>query len=91
MTWSQAPASEDRRAAVLMVARANGDHLVHLASSVATRSLCGHPTRLRPPQKSFREAGCDGCLTVALAAGHLAALEGDRSWINLRRVVSATA
>jgi hypothetical protein len=90
MTGWHATTKDDRAVAALVVARANGDHLVHLAAHSEARSLCGHPTRVRPPHKSFRVAGCDGCLRAALADGHMAALEGDRSWINLRRLEGAT-
>ena len=90
MTWT-ADERGDRRRDDVVVTRVIGDHLVHLVTSGKALSLCGHPTRVRPPRKSFREAGCEECLRVALALGHLAALEGDRSWINLRRLATTTA
>jgi hypothetical protein len=74
----------------LVVARAQGDHLVHLANPRADASLCGEVVRHRPPQRSFRESGCPECLHAALDAGFMAVLEGDRSWINLRRLHVAT-
>ena len=91
MTRTPAGERGDGRRDDVVVARVVGDHLVHLVTSGEASSLCGHPTRVRPPRKSFREAGCEGCLRAALALGHLAALEGDRSWINLRRLARTTA
>ena len=91
MTGATTGGRGDRHRTEVVVARVTGDPLVHLVTSGEALSLCGHPTRVRPPRKSFREAGCDGCLRAALALGHLAALEGDRSWINLRRLATATA
>jgi hypothetical protein len=91
MTGTPVSQRGGRRGHDVAVARVSGDHMVHLVASGDAESLCGHPTRGRPPRTSFREAGCDRCLRAALAAGHLAALEGDRSWINLRRLVPATA
>lgn len=73
-----------------MVARAQGDFRVHLSTVTGREALCGQAVRFRPVTKSLREAGCPGCLAVALDAGHMAAMEGDRSWINLRRLHMAT-
>ncbi len=73
----------------LSVVRAHGDFRLHLATlphGPHMQSLCGQNVRARPPHKSFREAGCADCVTAAVDAGHLAVLEGDRSWINLRRL-----
>lgn len=82
MTGSTAGRAE----ALLVVARAHGDFQVHLAAAAGREALCGQPVRPRPVTKSLREAGCPGCLAAALDAGHVAAMEGDRSWINLRRL-----
>jgi hypothetical protein len=87
MTFS--PPGRDRVG--LVVARTQGDFLVHLGVPAGGQSLCGQVLRPRPPQKSFREAGCRQCLGIALGAGHVAVLEGDRSWINLRRVQTVVA
>jgi hypothetical protein len=78
------------RSETLMVARAQGDHLVHLADRAAAESLCGEHVRSRPPRRSFRESGCKDCLVAALDAGYVAVLEGDRSWINLQRLHATT-
>lgn len=67
----------------LVVARVNGDVRMHLAVERDELSLCGRARRLRPPHKSFREAGCPDCLSVARDAGHVAVREGDRTWISL--------
>jgi hypothetical protein len=72
----------------LVVVRAAGDHEVHLAMQAGGECLCGRKGRARPPQQSFRLAGCGTCLDAALRAGHLSAREGDRSWLNLRRLAS---
>jgi hypothetical protein len=78
--------SDTRATAELVVARANGDPAVHLAPASGRSTLCGRVNRLLPPQKSFRDGGCPTCLSAALDAGHVAAHQGDRSWINLRRL-----
>ncbi len=70
----------------LTVARVQGDFLVHLVAHPQRRSLCGQSVRANPPHKSFREAGCATCAAAAIDAGHLAVLDGERSWINLRRL-----
>jgi hypothetical protein len=75
-----------RAEALLVVARAQGDFRVHLSTVAGREALCGQAVRPRPVTKSLREAGCPGCLMAALDAGHVAAMEGDRSWINLRRL-----
>jgi hypothetical protein len=81
---------QDASGVALVVARGAGDHLVHLAASSGRQTMCGQPIRVRPPQRSFRGAGCRCCLDAALDNGHVAAMEGDRSWINLRRMEAAT-
>jgi hypothetical protein len=70
----------------LVVARAHGDFLVHLAEQGRTRSLCGQVLRSRPPHKSFRDAGCRTCLASARDAGEFAAREGARAFISLLRI-----
>lgn len=70
----------------LAVVRANGDFRMYLATEGQARSLCGQALRARPPHKSFRQAGCPDCLSAARDTGHVAAREGDRTWINLLRV-----
>lgn len=70
----------------LVVARANGDFWVHLAENRRSRSLCGKVLRTAPPHKSLREAACSDCVATARDAGHLAAREGHRTWINLSRI-----
>ena len=70
----------------LVVARAQGDFMVHLVVPGQNRAVCGRALRSRAPHKSFREAGCEDCLRAALEAGRIAARESDRAWINLLRV-----
>lgn len=86
-----AAARQGATGVALVVARVEGDHQVHLAATAGRHALCGQATRVRPPRKSLREAGCRACLDAALASGHVAAMEGDRSWINLRRLDGARA
>ena len=82
-----APAAHQLDTSVeLVVARAQGDFLVHLVAPGQNHALCGQRLRSRPPYKSFREAGCGDCLTTALHRGQIAARESDRAWINLQRV-----
>lgn len=70
----------------VVVARAQGDFLVHLTSPGRRYALCGRTLRTRVPHKSFREAGCRDCLSVAISDGQIAARETDQAWINLLRV-----
>ena len=70
----------------LLVARAQGDFMVHLVAPGQNRAACGRALRSRAPHKSFREAGCGDCLASALREGRVAARESDRVWINLLRV-----
>ena len=82
--------STGRAAAALVVARTQGDARVHLSTVAGREALCGQAVRPRPVTKSLREAGCRGCLATALDAGHVAAMEGDRTWINLLRLPVTT-
>jgi hypothetical protein len=68
----------------LTVAQVHGDHRLHLVAPLGARSLCHRPVRVRPLRTTFAESGCADCLRAAVAAGHLAALEGDRTWVDLR-------
>lgn len=77
-------------AAGLVAVKAQGHHLVHLATAVGGTSLCGRLTRARPPGPSFRISGCHTCLNAALSRGFVSALDGDQSWINLSRVQLST-
>lgn len=67
----------------LTTARGHGDPLVHLVRPLAARGLCGRLIRVRPVQKTFAESGCPDCLSLAVAAGHVAARDSDDTRLNL--------
>ena len=64
----------------------HADHRVHLFVGHEPSALCAQARRLTTSAPAFRSAPCDGCLSAALARGHVIAREGGNAFINLRRV-----
>jgi hypothetical protein len=71
---------------VLVVGLVEGHPLVHLRVAGGDQTICGRPATVDWPTKTFRSAGCLGCLGAAIESGRDVALDSDGMRFHLRRL-----